>query len=212
VLLNRAPRAIAALLAGTLVASAANGAAPADPVADCDRQAAHPEDPGRVTPGVERKDIDLPAATAACERAVAAAPSNARVRYQYARLLFYGEQNPRAVEEMRRAADAGYAQAQFVFGTFVARGRPGAPADVCVAEHYWRQSAAGGRQAARVQYLRYTLKGRFDACADRLPDAGLRTMLDTATQSAREFYERLVLEDLAEALAARARARARVTE
>jgi hypothetical protein len=204
-LLTRTARAIAALLAGMLAAGPASGALEADPVADCDRQAAHPEDPGRVTPGVERKDIDLPAATAACERAVAAAPSNARVRYQYARLLFYGEQNARAVEEMRRAADAGYAQAQFVFGTFVARGRPGAPADICVAEHYWRHSAAGGRQAARVQYLRYTLKGRFDGCADRLPDAGLRAMLDTAAQSARDFYERIVLEDLAEALAARVR-------
>ena len=110
---------------------------------------------------------------------------------------------------MRRAADAGYPQAQFVFGTFVARQRPGAPTDVCIAEEYWRRSAAGGRQAARVQYLRYTVKSRFDACPGRLSEPELRTMLDTAARSATDyFYERILIEDLAEALAARTRSAA----
>lgn len=195
------------LLAGlcTAIPAAMAGTGDAGQVAvtECDRLASHPEDPNRVAPGVERKDIDLPVATAACERAVAGDPGNARTRYQLARLLFYGNQHAEAVAEMKRAADAGHPQAQFVFGTFVARARPGAPSDICVAEDYWRKSAAGGRQAARIQYLRYTLKGRFDGCAGLLPDAELLAMLETASSAASDFYERLVLEDLTEGFKAR---------
>jgi TPR repeat protein len=183
--------------------SAAPPPAAAPAITECDRRAAHPEDQQRVAPGVERGQIDLPVAIAACEQAVSAAPADARQRYQLARLLFYAGQNARAVDEMRRAADGGYPQAQFVYGTFVVRGRPGAPTDVCVAERYWRGSADGGRQAARIQYLRHALKGRFDGCAGRLDDAQLKTLLDTASRDARDFYERLLVEDLTEALAAR---------
>ncbi len=173
------------------------------PLSDCDRLAAHPEDPQRVAPGVERGQIDLPVAIAACERAAAAQGATPRFRYQLARLLFYANQNERAVAEMRRSADTGYPQAQFVFGTFITRGRPGAPTDVCLAESYWKRSAAGGRQAARVQYLRYTLKGRFDACTGRAGDDELLAMLETSTGDAKDFYEGLLVEDLGEALVAR---------
>lgn len=178
----------------------AAGATGATEVTDCDRVASHPDDPGRVAPGVERAAIDLPAALATCEAEAKRDPGNARSRYQLARLLFYSNQGERAVAEMRAAADAGYPQAAFVFGTFVSRGREHAPADICLAERYWRQSAAGGRQAARVQYLRFALKGRFDACAARAPQAELTGMMTTAATEARDFYERLLIEDLTEAL------------
>jgi hypothetical protein len=203
----------AAAAAGVLALFGAQAAAAPAPVAPaaaravtaCDRMAAHPEDQQRVAPGVERAQIDLPAATRACEQAVAADPVDARQRYQLARLLFYASENTRAVDEMRRSADGGYAQAQFVFGTFVVRNRPGAPTDICVAEKYWRGAADGGRQAARVQYLRYALKGRFDGCSGVLADPQLRNLLDTASREAKDFYERLLVEDLTEALAARSR-------
>jgi hypothetical protein len=209
-MIHRSPRStLLAAVAALAFAGAATAATPASPataaapVTECDRLAAHPEDQQRVGPGVERGQIDLPTAIAACERAVAAAPADARQRYQLARLLFYSNQNDRAVDEMRRASDGGYPQAQFVYGTFVVRGRPGAPKDVCVAERAWRGAADGGRQAARIQYLRYALKGRFDGCTGRLDDAGLRALLAVATREAKDFYERLVVEDLTEALAAR---------
>lgn len=197
------------LLAASFAAGAVHAATQDAPTADtpvvtdCDRLAAHPEDQQRVAPGVEREQIDLPIATAACERALVATPGSARARYQYARLLFYAGRNDRAVAEMQRAADDGYPQAQFVFGTFVTRHRPGAPTDICVAERYWRQSASGGRQAARIQYLRYATKGRFDGCAGTLDVAKRRELLAVATAAAHDFYERLVIEDLTDALAAR---------
>jgi uncharacterized protein YhfF len=191
-----------ALLIGA--ASHAPAVAAAESPNECDRLASHPEDPMKIAPGVEREKIDLPVAIAACERVIAAEPGNARARYQLARVLFYANQNARAVEEMRRSADGGYPQAQFVFGTFITRGRPGAPTDVCLAESYWRRSAAGGRQAARVQYLRFTLQGRFAVCRDAAPDEEQLAMLEAATSSARDFYETLLVEDIGAAFAARA--------
>lgn len=64
----------------------------ADVVPECDRLASHPED-----------------------------PLNGRLRYQYARLLLYGNQTAAAMDPMRKWADAGRPQAQFVF-------------DICLAE------------------------------------------------------------------------------
>jgi len=186
------------LPAMVLLLSAA--AASADGVTACDRIAAHPDDPDRVAPGVERAAIDLESALATCAAEAARDPANARTRYQLARLLFYAGQGERAVAEMRAAADAGYPQAAFVYGTFISRGREYAPTDICLTERYWLQSANGGRQAARVQYVRFALQGRFDGCANRASHADMTAMMTTAGTEARDFYERLLIEDLSEAL------------
>jgi TPR repeat protein len=171
----------------------------ADPT-ECDRVASHPDDPGRAAPGVERSAIDLPAALATCEAELRRDPTNARTRYQVARLLFYSGDSARAVAEMRTAADAGYPQAAFVYGTFISRGRENAPGDICLAERYWLQSARGGRQAARVQYVRFALKGRFAGCKAGASHADMTNMMSVAATEARDFYERLLIEDLSEAL------------
>lgn len=167
---------------------------------DCDRLAAHPEDPQRVTPGVAQEAIDYPVAISACERAVSEDPGNARLRYQLARLLFYTNQNQRAVEEMKRSADADHIQAQYIYGTFVVRGRPYAPTDLCVAEQYWRKAATAGRQAARIQYVRYTLKGHFARCSDAATDSELRAFVDAAGKDSKSLFETLFVEDFREAL------------
>ncbi len=63
-------------------------------VTECDRVAAHPDDPLRVARGVETRAMDLPAAIAACRRDLAQDPNNPRLRYQLARALTYaGEVN-----------------------------------------------------------------------------------------------------------------------
>ncbi|MEZ5486388.1 MAG: ASCH domain-containing protein [Steroidobacteraceae bacterium] len=200
---------VAGLMLCAIGLSSPPRAAAAEVANECDRRAAHPEDQMRVGPGVERAKIDLPAAISACERVLAAEPANARARYQLARVLFYSNQNDRAVTEMRRSADDGYPQAQFVYGTFIARNRPGAPTDICLAESYWRRSAAGGRQAARVQYLRYSLQGRFAACRDAASEEAQLTMLDAAASAARDFYETLLVEDIGSAVATRSQAAAK---
>ena len=164
-------------------------------ITECDRLAAHPEDPQKVTPGVHQNDIDYPKAIAACEQALAANPGDPRARYQLARVLFYSNQNERAVAEMKRAADAGHIQAQYIFATFIARQRPFAPTDICLAEQYWRQAATAGRQAARVQYVRFTLQQRFTGCTNVATDAELRSFVDGIAKDSKSVYENLFVED-----------------
>src|SRR5687767_1859311 len=96
---------IAVLVFSVLVGSSAIAATT---ITECDRLAASPEDPDRVGPGVEREDVDLQAAIKACEKERALQPSQLRIRYQLARVLFYAGQNERGVREMRETADAGY--------------------------------------------------------------------------------------------------------
>ncbi|MEY3712925.1 MAG: hypothetical protein RL321_545 [Pseudomonadota bacterium] len=172
-------------------------------ITECDRLAAHPEDPQKVTPGVHQNDIDYPKAIAACEQALQANPRDPRARYQLARVLFYTNQNERAVAEMKLAADAGHIQAQYIFATFIARSRPFAPTDICLAEQYWRQAATAGRQAARVQYVRFTLQKRFDGCATVASDAELRSFVDGIAKDSKSVYENLFVEDFNEGLKAR---------
>jgi TPR repeat protein len=163
---------------------------------ECDRMTSNPEDPDRVAPGVERKDIDLARAIAVCEAQYATDPANVRSRYQLARVLFYAGQSERAVREMKAAADAGYRQAQFVYGALVSNRRDHAPADICVAEHYWLMSARNGRQAARVSYVRHFLNGRFDSCKVQADQAEMKRFLDEAAAASSNYYEGMLIEDL----------------
>lgn len=176
--------------------AAPKAAATAVVVTDCDRLASHPEDPDIVAPGVPGSKVDVPKAIVACTAAVERDPANLRQRYQLARVLAYGGDSRRATEEMKRAADGGYRQAQFVYGLFVARGRPDAPTDICIAEHYWLEAARAGRQAARVIYAQSVLRGRFATCPVHAPATEIGQLLDAAAAEARDFYERLLIEEL----------------
>lgn len=173
----------------------------ADEVTRCDLLAANPPDPDRVAPGVERQDVDLPAAIAACEQAVEDDPTAVRQRYQLARVLSYAGQSERSLEEMRRSADLGYRQAQFLFGLSIINGRPGAPEDICQAEHYWRLSARAGRDAASANYAIHMLRGRFEGCAGlAAPEeviGWLRQVASDAPAATPGYYQRLMADDLA---------------
>jgi len=172
-------------------------------VTDCDRLASHPEDPDSIAPGIPTSKVDLPKAIAACTAAVAADPASARERYQLARVLAYSGDTARAVVEMKRSADEGYRQAQFVYGLFVDRQRPDAPTDICVAEDYWLKAARNGRQAARVIYVQQVFRGRFDSCHVQASATEIGQLLDAAAGEARDFYERLLIDELRDRLAER---------
>jgi hypothetical protein len=169
---------------------------------ECDRMTSNPEDPDRVAPGVERKDIDLPKAIAICEAELDSDSASARTRYQLARVLFYAGQTERAATEMRAAADAGYRQAQFVFGALISTKRNNAPADICLAEHYWLLAARNGRQAARVSYVRHFLNGRFDSCKPGAELAEMKQFLDDAAGAVSNYYEGMLIDDLGTRLGA----------
>jgi hypothetical protein len=172
----------------------------ADVITNCDRYAAHPEDPDRVGVAVETKDLQFDKAIAACEADLKADPKNGRLHYLLGRLYFYNKQNEKAVQEVRLAADKGYRQAQFVFGAFINNKRPFAPTDICLVEQYWLKSAQAGRQAARISYIRHVVKGKFAGCKVQLSKDQMLAMLDTVGKEAPNYYERLYIEDLTEAL------------
>jgi len=177
-------------------------AASPDAITKCDRLAAHPEDPDHLGVGVSSKQVNLPKALAACERELQKQPNNGRIRYQYARVLAYSGKWAESAPEMKKAADAGHRQAQFVYGLFVDRGRDGVPRDVCVAEQYWLKAARNGRQHARVQYINDSLNGKFSACQVGASNQELATLIDAAAADATEFYERLLVANLKRQLAA----------
>lgn len=170
-------------------------------VAKCDGIAGHPDDPDRVGPPAKREDINLPKAVQLCEAAHKADPSIARIQYQYGRVLFYSGQTERAMVEVKGAADAGHRQAQFVYGLFVMNGRPNAPTDACVAESYWHKSAAGGRQAARMNYVRYALKGAFKTCPGAATQEEMQAFVKAGRGEAKEYYQRVLFEELDQHLA-----------
>lgn len=182
------------------------GAGVSEAPTECDRLASNPEDPDRVAPGVPRSEVKLTAAIEACEAELARRPDSTRARYQLARVLFYAGDNARAVREMRAAADAGNRQAQFVYGALISNRREAAPADMCLVEEYWLRSARAGRQAARVSYVRHVLKNRFEGCRIQASREEMAGFLDAAAREARDYYERLLVEDLTERLAASAAA------
>jgi hypothetical protein len=166
----------------------------------CDKLASHGEDPARVAPGQSTGSIDLPVAIEICREDVQANPDNARIRYQFARVLFYSGRFEEAMTEMLIAADGAHAQAQFVYGIFVVKGRPGAPTDPCIAERYWQASAEGGRFAATLHYAVQTLRDTFQNCPDVATADELDRWLTAATQSAPAgyagYYQRMFIDDL----------------
>ena len=171
-----------ALLLCGLLAAAASGAAASETVTRCDELATHPLDPAAVAPGQSTGDIDLPLAIATCREDVAADPENARLRYQLGRVLFYSGEFAEAMVEMRRAADGGHAQAQFVDGMCGITSRPGAPPDPRIAERYCQASAEGGRHAAAVHYAMQQLRGTFAACDDPATAGELDRWLSAASE------------------------------
>jgi hypothetical protein len=175
----------------------------ADTPTECDVLASNPEDPDRRAPPVPREQMDLPKAIAACEAQVKRAPQDLRALYQLARSLIYAGETARGVPLMKQAADSGDRQAQFVYGLLIDRGRPDAPRDICIAEKYWLQSARQGRQAARVTYVHHAVRGQFEGCKVEASHSEMRDFLVAAKKETENYYEGLLVDDLARSLAGR---------
>jgi TPR repeat protein len=140
-------------------------------IAACDTVASHPSDPARVAPGVAREAIDLPAAEATCRTALAAAPENARTAYHLGRVIFYQGRAAEALPYLRRASDAGYAQAAFVLGFVQTLGQPGIPKDVCAAQDLWRKSVALDHPWSGYYLVEAQMAGTFAPCPRQVTEA-----------------------------------------
>jgi TPR repeat protein len=119
-------------------------------VQDCDRLAAHPLDPQRTAPGVLIEQIDRDRAAAACEAAVGLEPTNARLWFEWARVLDAGGLDSQAFERYRRAAELDSVAAMANFGLMLLDGRGVDRADVDGAVGWIRRAAERNSPPAQV--------------------------------------------------------------
>ncbi len=157
-------------------------------VTECDRVAAHPDDPLRVTRGVETREMDLPAAIAACRRDLAQDQSNPRLRYQLARALTYAGEVKEALPFIESSAAQKYPQSLFVTGYLYLSGAYQSPKDVCRAAELIYESAIYGRHAGQLGYPAYVLEGRFAACKTPQDKATLRALVEQARKAKLDYY------------------------
>jgi tetratricopeptide (TPR) repeat protein len=170
------------------------------PLTECDRLAANPPDPDRISPGIARENVDLPAAINACKAAVAQYPDTARLSYQLGRCLFYQGQVAEALESFQCAADLGYRQAHFILGLVALRRYPQVPYDVSTIEQHWRLAARLDHVNAQVSYVREALRGAFAGLATCSDRDELKRFLQRARPHV-DYLGGLLVDDLTKQLA-----------
>jgi hypothetical protein len=172
-------------------------------VTDCDRLAAHPSDPDRVTTGVPERSVDTAAAIPACQAAVAADPANGRLNYQLARALGYAGRGAEAAPYRDAAVKAEHPQALFVVGYIHLLGLNDAAKDACKAGDLIYRSALKGRHAGLVGFPHWALQGAFKDCPVKQDVAEMRGFLEQAKPMSRgDYYQTLLIESLEARLAA----------
>lgn len=172
-------------------------------VTDCDRRASHDDDPFRVAPGLDRPQIDLPAAIRACAADLKKDPGNPRLLYLLARVLTYSGRVGEALPYIEQSARLKYPQSLFVAGYLYLDGAYQAPKDACRAGELIRESAIYGRLAGQVGFPKYVLDGRFRGCAVRQDMEELAGFLAAAKASKPEYYVDLLVDVLQKEVAAR---------
>lgn len=191
-------RTIASL---ALVVVAAAGAFAQAPVTDCDRLAAHPSDPDKLTEGVESEKVRIDQAIRACRESVKAGPDDARQHYQLGRVLFYSGQRAEGFSHIEKAAGLRYRQAQFVAGYIHTEGYQGfTRPDDCKALPLWKDAADRDHYAAQVSLGRNFLRGVYGRCAIRIDRAAVASYLESAKKKTKSYYENLLVDYLIEQL------------
>lgn len=144
-----------------LEASAArDAAARADPVAECDRLAAHPQDDTRPAgvAGVAFGRIDAARAVPACAAAVVARKADPRTAFQYSRALWKAGRLPEAIAACRSAADGGHGVAAVDIAYALLTG-DGLPRDINEGTRLLMAAAVRGVPAAQLGLARVYLQG-----------------------------------------------------
>jgi len=157
-------------------------------VTDCDRLAAHPSDPNKLTPGVAQADVDIPAAKAACIKAHAAAPNDGRILYQLGRTYVYNQEFEQGIGYFRQSDAAGYAQGQFVLGLVLMQGY-GTEPDTCGGGQLWVKAARQPHLYAKVYLVNNWVDGLFDGCGLEITEQemdGLVSMAGEMAETERE--------------------------
>jgi hypothetical protein len=162
----------------------------------CDRLAAHPDDPEKVSPGVSQQAMDKDAAIAACKAAVSADPRNPRLNYQLARAMGYSGRHEEAQPYRDVAVMSGYPQSLFVFGFIQVTGWSGNAKNVCQGAELIRLSAIAGRKAGLLGFPHYVVNGAFDACPVKKDPVEMRAFIERARPMTSGFYEQMLVDNL----------------
>lgn len=117
--------------------------------AQCDRLAAHPDDPEAVTAGLADEKIDAKAAIAACEAAVKSTPALPRLSFQLARAYLRANRLDDAIDRLLLAAEEGHGGALAYLADIYVGGAPGIEADPANARVLYEKSVASGFEPAR---------------------------------------------------------------
>jgi len=129
------------------------------PVHDCDRLAASPADPHKVTDGVGYYSISAEAAIRACRQAIAVHPGVTRFEHQLGRALSKDGLYLEAARFYRKAGEKGYAAALNNLGTLYAKGY-GLDKDEREAARLYRRAAEKGYPFAMFRLGRMYADGR----------------------------------------------------
>jgi TPR repeat protein len=113
------------------------------PPQDCDRLAAHPDDPEAKAAGLPLDKIDAGKAIAACESAVRQNAENATLNFQLGRAYERAGNFAAAVHQYQKAADTNYAASQSSLGMMYVRGL-GVARDDAKALELFRRAADQG--------------------------------------------------------------------
>lgn len=191
---------VCALLLLPLCAVAGAGAEPTE----CDRLAAHPSDPDKVTDGVSSGAVRgwNEAAIWACREALRRDPESARLHYQLGRSLFYAGEQVEGLRHLTAAASAKYRQAEFVLGLLHTDGVPEVlSAEPCKALELWQDAASRGHFASRVALGRDWARGRYRDCPSAPDAARVDAWLAEARLSSSDYYQQLLIDWTREVIA-----------
>lgn len=112
-------------------------------ITDCDRFAAHPNDPNKVAGGMDWDDLNPEKAIPACELAVSNSPDDPRLVYQLGRSLDKAERQGEAIEWYRKSANQNYSAAQYILGRLHSKGE-GVVQDDVESTVWYRKAAEQG--------------------------------------------------------------------
>jgi tetratricopeptide (TPR) repeat protein len=118
------------------------------PVTDCDTHAASDFDPQRVAKGVPLDNVNPALAIPACRSAVQRYPNSLRLIFQLGRAYYKSNDLGSALVQYRRAADQGYAMAQYNLGVMYERAE-GVPQNHAAAVEWYRKAAEQGNEGAQ---------------------------------------------------------------
>jgi TPR repeat protein len=110
----------------------------------CDRYAAHSDDPEALAEGVIDGRLDATLAVGACEAAVKAANAEPRLEFQLARAYLKSDRVEDAVEHLVAAAKEGHGGALAYLGDLHIEGAPGIDADPSLAYSLYQRAVEAG--------------------------------------------------------------------